>query len=70
MWTIADSHILFNLPIFRPGSSLAGVACHAQRETRERDTCLHTSKWSVTKAHLRVAAGLGLLCRADSRGAL
>lgn len=52
IWATADNHIPFNLLMCRPGSSLAGVACHAQRETRQRDTCLWSSKWSVTTVHL------------------
>lgn len=52
IWTTADNHIPFNLRMCRPRSSLAGVACHAQRETRQRDTCLCSSKWSVTTVHL------------------
>lgn len=71
IWTTADDHILFNLPMHCPGSSWAGVACHAQRETRQRDTCLCTPKWSVTTAHLGSGRpGLGLFCRPDGRGAL
>lgn len=50
--TIADIHILFNLLTLCPGWSLTGVKRHAQRETRQRDTCLCTPKWSVTTAHL------------------
>lgn len=52
IWTTADNHISFNLLMSCPGSSLAGAVCHAQRETRSRDTCLCTSKWGVTTVHL------------------
>lgn len=36
IWMTADNHIPFNLQMYCPGSSLAGVACHTQRETRQR----------------------------------
>lgn len=52
MHTIADIHVLFNLLTLCPGWSLAGVKRHAQRENRQRDTCLCTPKWSVTMVHL------------------